>query len=532
MDLHLFLISPDPALCTLAAEAATGLPVHLQTAPSVAQMEPLLRPKRDEQVARVLLIDLSPHEYLATRRWVQQRAADAKVFFFSGDDGLSAACAGSTLSTGLFESGELLPRPREGRELAGFFARLLGETASLREAGGVAKLEELVGRSIGFRTAVERAMEAAAGDAPILLTGESGSGKGFFARAIHRESGRLPERFVEVDCRALPEGVLEELLESATGEGAHKLQGNAAALFRQAEGGTLYLEDVSALDRQIQARLARWLDAGRIVGLQNAGGDSRRTPLGAHAPRSADGRPRMRIIAGTRYDLSLASRTGTFDRDLFRRLADCEIKIPPLRERPSDILLLADSFLPRLRGAREGQAPRLTAAAKERLVAYPWPGNVRELIGVLQFGLLRAGGAALLDADHLAPGLSLVSTTAQTRVDPPAKGVSSTVEPEAGMEARARAMIRFCDGQIVIELPKEGVSFDDLEKAVLLAALTHAKGNVVRAARLLRLGRGSLRYRLEKHSIMQPRRRRMSRRLVKPGGQGVLSQKETLPRAS
>jgi DNA-binding NtrC family response regulator len=248
------------------------------------------------------------------------------------------------------------------------------------------------------------------------------------------------------------------------------------------------------------------------------------------------GRRGIRLIAGTRYDLALSSRTGAFDRELYRRLSEGEIKIPPLRERPSDILLLADHFLTRLAMHRPGNAPRLTAAAKELLVSYTWPGNVRELLGVLQIALLKANGRGELDVEHFAeclqpsrpqaaPRRAVASTTAPTGRPAPSPA------PATSASMPVDASLHFVDGRIAIELPPEGIAFDDFEKAILRAALARTRGNVLRAAKLLHLGRGSLRYRLEKHGIVQPRRRRAARRRPEKGAAELGSQ-EPLPRAS
>jgi len=532
MDLHLFLITPDAELGAVAASAANPLPIRFATASSLSQAEPLL-PLRESPPPLVLLFDLGRSEYLRLRQWAQKQAPHARLFFLSSESAPARADSfgGRGLSAGLLESGEWILRPAGAGEWTALFARLLGDLAAFSGLDGAAGFEDLVGRSIGFRTAVEKAMEAATTDEAVLLTGESGSGKAAFARALHAESGRPRERFFEVDCRALPEGALERLLPSGSCE---RLPGSSEAVAPRghAEEGTFYLKDISALDRPLQAQLARWLATRKLAGTQASSPSDHPGPGLPGRTGSARQRRGVRLIAGTRYDLALASRTGAFDRELYRCLAEREIKIPPLRERPSDVLLLAEHLLRRLSGDGDVPVPQLTAAAKEKLVAHSWPGNVRELIGVLQMALIKAQGSRNLDDEHLSLGSRPLRGGPAERGDSPVAGASPADGPARLAEAEPGAAVRFRDGAVLIELPEEGISFDEVEKAILLAALTRARGNVVRAARLLRLGRGSLRYRLEKHAIMHPRRRRVSRRKGAPGGQETAGSEEKLFRAS
>ena len=523
MDLQLVLFTPDTKLATMAVSAAEGLPLGLTSAASLEQAQACLcsRPTADAQWT--LFIDLRAHEHLRLRRWAQERIPSARIFFVSAEATPSAA--GSSLSCGgpgslSMDNGEWIPRPEETADWTALFARLLGETAGGPAVEEIGCFDDLVGRSIGFRTAVETALAVAPTEEPVLLTGESGSGKGSFARAMHHESGRAPERFIELDCRTLSAGVLERLLHwSAAERNGAGFEGMAFpsqserplttgndALPASAEDATVYLRDISALDRALQARLARWMDARRLADVSD-------TERAAHDGRTPLRKRQARIIAGAGCDLSLASRTGAFDRNLYRRLSEHEIQIPPLRERPTDVLLLATHLLERLSARWGGMPATLTAEAKQRLASHSWPGNVRELIGVLQIAMLKSGGARAIDETHLSHGLRAPRPASAQASGAPAAAPS---EGEHSGSADERG-VRFHGHEVRIDLPEEGVSFDDIEKAILQAALTRARGNVVRAARLLKLGRGSLRYRLEKHSINQPRRRRRSRRRTEEG---------------
>jgi DNA-binding NtrC family response regulator len=513
MSVHLFLISSDPTLGAMAARAVTGLPIQLQTAQSLTQAQALLT-NENPRAPMVLLLDLAKGDYLQARRWVQQWAPRSRAFYIAPQSEPGVWSREGMQWEELRGAGaaQLLPRPRGPREQAELFGRILSEATVLADvenaAGG---FDDLIGRSVAFRHALEQGLKAAAGEQPVLLIGEPGTGKRFFARAVHAESQRVQSAFVTLNCRALTrESIGAELF----GAAAASRTGAAPehALLREAEGGTLYLEEIGALDRGWQAQLAGFIDEGRLA--QAHGGGRLRG---------------VRLVASTSQDLVGAVHGGTFHAELYNRLRNGEIRIPPLRERPSDILLMAEHFLGRCvpQGGGRGRV-MLSDAAKQRLIAYAWPGNVRELIGVLQIASLNAEGSSQIEADHLP---DCILFPAKERKEPqPAAGAGTAPAPamaRIGVIESGRT-IRFTSGPVVIELPEEGIAFDDLERAILRAAMARTRGNVVRAARLLRMGRGSLRYRLEKHAIVQPKRRRPSRR--RPGGE--ISTNESLSRAS
>jgi len=498
MSVHLFLISADPSLTAAAARAVTGLPIQLQTAQSLAQAEALL-PSPNARTPFVLLVDLIQGDYLRTRQWIQRQAPRARVFFIAAQAEEGAWSQGgqsAPVSRGGAEAPHLFPRPVGARDSAELFGRILAEATSLAEAnGGIAGFDDLVGRSVAFRSALDQALKVADREEPVLLLGEEGSGRRFFARAIHAESARRERGFLSLRAATLAPGALAGL------PGAPDSRAGRLA-WRDALGGTLYIEDVTALDPNLQRQLVAYLDAARLI----------------RAQRLERADQIVRILAGSSRDVAAEVAAGRFAPDLHQRLRTHEIRIPPLRERPSDILLMAEHFLQHAVPRLQGRQPALTAAAKERLVSHAWPGNVRELIGTLQIACLNAGESAEIDSAHLPDAI----LSPARKVSPPALEAEGAVaagaagapeEGEAGIRlADPSRATRFSNGQIVIELPEAGIAFDDLERAILRAAMARTRGNVVRAARLLRLGRGSLRYRLEKHGIVQPKRRRSARR--------------------
>jgi DNA-binding NtrC family response regulator len=510
MSVHLFLISADPSLSALAARAVTGLPIHLQTAQSLTQAQAMLAGEA-RRAPLVLLVDLVRGDYLQARQWVQQWAPAARAFFIApqGEPAVWTPGAGSAEELRAGAAVQILPRPGHAREQAELFGRILSEATVLADVeGGISGFDDLIGRSVAFRSALEQATRAAGHDQAILLNGECGTGKHSFARAIHAESRRARAGFVHLNCRMLSYDTLgPDLFRLAAGRGTFE-----HALLREASGGTLYLEEIVALDRRLQSRLLHFVDEMRLAQAQ-----------GAEPQRGA------RLIASSSQDPAAAAQAGDFLGDLLQRLRSGEIRVPPLRERPSDILLMTEHFLGRAvpHTSRRSRFT-LSDAAKQRLIAYAWPGNVRELVAVLQAASLNAEGTLQIDVEHLPDSLHAVA--AERHREAPAEADTAVADQRIariGTVDPARG-VRFTSGPVVIELPEEGVSFDDLERAILRAAMARTRGNVVRAARLLRLGRGSLRYRLEKHGIVQPKRRRGARRRLQPGEGGG----ETLSRAS
>jgi two-component system nitrogen regulation response regulator NtrX len=225
---------------------------------------------------------------------------------------------------------------------------------------------------------------AARTDAKVLILGETGVGKDVVARLIHTQSSRATRRFVAVNCSGIPETLLEsELFGHMQGSftGAYR---NKLGLVRQAEGGTLFLDELSEMSLRMQAVLLRFAETGEVQ------------PIGAEAPaRPAD----VRLITATNRDLQTQIATGAFREDLYYRLNVIQIRVPPLRDRGDDVLLLLEHYLER--AAQEHGLPRppLTPDAAQVLVAYEWPGNVRELRNVAERLVVRDSAGPLAPED-------------------------------------------------------------------------------------------------------------------------------------
>ena len=323
----------------------------------------------------------------------------------------------------------------------------------------MSQLADLVGESPGIsaiRAQVHRLLQhqKAAGRLPsILILGETGTGKGLLARAIHRASARASGPFVPVNCAAIPDTLLEaELFGFERGAFTDARQGKQG-LFQSANGGTLFLDEIGAVPVSLQAKLLTALEERTIRRL----GTTRSEPLD------------ICIVAATSEDLLAAMRERRFREDLYHRLSTMIIVLPPLRERGSDITLLAEHFLRRL-CAEYGLAPkRLAPDARGALQAYTWPGNVRELTNLME------RVAVLIDST------SVTAADLAIRVEgsPPVPGVLAPRDVERSLRE----------------------SVGDFERSQLVAALESAGGNLSRAAALLGIPRNTLRYRLERHRL-------------------------------
>jgi len=259
--------------------------------------------------------------------------------------------------------------------------RLSAENRRLkREISEKYSLQNVVGRSEAMLQVYKTAARVASTDATVLVVGESGTGKELVARAIHGASRRAQGPFIAVDCGAIAEGVLEsELFGHARGSftGA---TGARRGLFEEASGGTLFLDEIGDIGQRIQGQLLRVVQEGEI----------RR--VGESSAVKVD----TRVVAATNKGLAAEVKAGRFREDLFYRLNVVTIRLPPLRERPEDIPLLAEHFAARHAGAR---GANITNEGREALLAYDWPGNVRELENAVARALALNPGGTILPED-------------------------------------------------------------------------------------------------------------------------------------
>jgi two-component system response regulator HupR/HoxA len=246
-------------------------------------------------------------------------------------------------------------------------------------------LEGLIGAPSGLRQAMDLARKVLDTDTSVLLLGETGTGKELFARLIHHNGPRRSAKFVAQNCGALPESLLESELFGHTRGAFTGATAERKGLFEEADGGTIFLDEVGEMSPAMQVRLLRVLQEGEI----------RR--VGASAPRTVD----VRVLAATNTDLEADVEAGRFRKDLYYRLNVFPIRLPPLRERVEDIPSLAEHFLRVYRGRARRAVPSISPEAMQCLRAYPFPGNVRELENEIERAVALADPGQPIRLEHL-----------------------------------------------------------------------------------------------------------------------------------
>ena len=296
----------------------------------------------------------------------------------------------------------------------------------------------------------------------ILITGETGAGKGVIARHIHESSSEPSQPFVHVNCTALPATLIEgELFGHVKGAFTDAKEAREG-LFEMADGGTIFLDEIGDLPLELQAKLLTVLEQGKI----------RR--VGSTKERAI----RVRVLAATNRDLERKVREGTFREDLLFRINAFVVKIPSLRERDGDAVLIAKGMLDRLR-KEYGQEPiALSSDAIEAIRKHPWPGNVRELFNIIQRSAMLCEGNELQVED-----LGIIPTQPLPILPQPGSGM---IEPS---------------GSIYFDFVNGPHTADEVEKLLMLQALEHTNGNVSKASRLIGMQRSSFRYRIERYGI-------------------------------
>jgi transcriptional regulator with PAS, ATPase and Fis domain len=317
----------------------------------------------------------------------------------------------------------------------------------------------LIGESGSFLRAVQSIPVFTESDATILITGETGTGKEMFARAIHYHGRRQAKPFVPINCASLPDHLFENELFGHSKGAFTDASTEQRGLLGEAEGGTLFLDEINSLSQSAQAKLLRLLQ------------DKEYRPLGCSKARRAD----VRVIAATNADLREKVEEGSFRQDLFYRLKVLGLHLPSLRERKTDIPLLVSHFVEQYAATYNRGALQVSSHALEKLQAYDWPGNVRELEGVVHQAVLFCASQSIITAHE---------------IDLP--DTKLTIQPENGS---LRTMKAFTIAQF--------------ERAYLNDLLMVHRGNISRAAKQAGKERRSFqrllkKYGLDRSSFQQP----------------------------
>lgn len=326
------------------------------------------------------------------------------------------------------------------------------------------------GRTETMRAVRERLAKLASANVPVLVQGESGTGKDIVARMIHAASPWRTGPWVKVNCPAIPGTLLESELfgyEKGAFTGALK---SKQGLFQAADGGSVFLDEVGELPLELQAKLLRVLQEKEV------------RPVGSNQRVKVD----VRVIAATNRDLEAAYKNGTFRKDLYFRLNVVTVHVPALRERRSDIPMLVHWFLERY---TPGSGLQVSSAAMKSLMQYDWPGNVRELENCIERAVA-LGNGRIIDLRDLPPSIAVG----------PAPGGAN------GIPAAARELLDpdLADAMAAAESPRAPLSttdLEDIERATIQRVFEQVKGDKALAGRMLGISRATLYRKLKRYNI-------------------------------
>ena len=431
---------------TLNGQITTASKMAMERGAKVAHVddpEKALNSLRAGHGADLLMVDVSQDIRLLIDNLEKERICVPVVACGIGTDARAAV--------GAIQAGakEYIPLPPDADLIAAVIEAVADES------------HQLIYADTAMKAVIDLADQVSSSDASILITGESGTGKEIMARYVHRKSSRADKPFISVNCAAIPENLLESELfghekGAFTGAVARRI-----GKFEEADGGTLLLDEISEMDIRLQAKLLRALQE-RVI------------------DRVGGGKPikvNIRVIATSNRDLTEEVANGNFREDLLYRLNVVNLRIPALRERPADILSLANHFIDKYAQANGLAGKRLSDKAKESISGYHWKGNVRELENTMHRAILLATEDEITDAAIRLPDGS--------PVDEPAINVTQGTAAHAA--AAAQSASRTMVGRTVAEV----------ERDLILETLTHCLGNRTHAANILGISIRTLRNKLK-----------------------------------
>ena len=327
----------------------------------------------------------------------------------------------------------------------------------------------LIHRDESMKQVITMADQVARSEASILITGESGTGKELLARYIHNNSKRAKQKFISVNCAAIPENLLESELfghekGAFTGAVARRV-----GKFEEANGGTLLLDEISEMDPRLQAKLLRAIQEREI------------DRVGGNQPIKVD----IRLVATSNRELQEEVRKGTFREDLLVRLNVINLKLPPLRDRPNDITSLSDFFLRKYSDANGVPIKPLSDEARLKLRGHVWRGNVRELENTIHRAVLLAQGETISPEAIILSESTATGTTPSQHAE--ASQAAETTDPETGEK---RVAVRKLVGRTVA----------DVERDLIIDTLYHCIGNRTHAANILGISIRTLRNKLKQYT--------------------------------
>jgi DNA-binding NtrC family response regulator len=382
--------------------------------------------------------------------WKQKRP-DAKIILVTGST--SVVTAVEAMRAGAFD---YVIKPVNPVELVLLIRRAIESANKDKELDNLRQrldqkfgLEQIVGQSQQMKGVFDRIRRAAPVDSTVLILGESGTGKELVAQALHHNSPRKSRPFVPINVAAVPSTLVESELFGHVRGAFTGATDRRIGRFEQADGGTLFIDEIGDFEMALQAKLLRVLETLTL------------TPVGGHEDRKVD----VRVVAATSRDIHKLLAEGKFREDLFYRLNVISINLPPLRDRPDDIPLLVEHFMKEITSTRRIAPRRASPDVMRRFVAYRWPGNVRELRNVLESMVVLADEEVLTEEDLPE---SLMRSGADASASPP--------------------------------IPA-GMTMEELEKLAIVKALDQADGNRTRAAGRLGISVRTLQRKLRQYGV-------------------------------
>lgn len=462
----ILIIDDDKFVCEMVCKRLQALAHDAISAHTIADgMKEGSAPSLDLVLLDVRLPDGSGLEALP-----QFKALDSRpeIIIITGEgdpDGAKLA-----IETGAWD---YIEKPLSMREVVLQVTRALeyrNEKIAFRSAI-LLKKEGIIGSDPKLEACLERVAQVAAVDTPVLISGETGTGKELFARAVHANSGRASGPFVVLDCAAFPEKLVESMLFGHRKGAFTGADHDRDGLILQANNGTLFMDEVGELTMPIQKAFLRVLQERRF------------RPIGGSGERTSN----FRLVAATNRNLASMAAEGSFRKDLFFRLKSAEIHLPPLKERSSDIEALAMHFISSFCKNYGMHIKGVSRDFMQTLQTYSWPGNVRELVNALDASIANAKGHDVLVPMHLP-----VDIRVHLKCQKIQNRGSAALPPDTPESDPWK------------DLPTWKTSLEETEKHYFQSLMSRTEGNIKEACRISGLSRTALYERYKKHAIERP----------------------------